>query len=154
MHRYLVALAALFIFSLISPISVSSAQIVPVDVELPTGDVWPSLGERICIPQEGLAPSIVNDGAKSPPSPETATPNSKNQPSKFLPNNAVCLPHIDTPSGRNCAWAADAAEVCDSLPHKHHRTRPAADARYRNPHPRTDGSAHHRCSCTRVRGWH
>jgi hypothetical protein len=133
MYKYYVALAALLIFSLSSPISVPYAQIAPGDVELPTGDVWPSQGERNYIPQEGLVPSIVNDGANALPSREAAAPNSNNTPSQHPPNNALSLPRIDTPFGRNCApqhvLPADTAEVCDSLPYKRHRPRRPADAR-------------------------
>jgi hypothetical protein len=66
MNRYFVALAVLFVVRVIFPISVASAQIAPGDVEIPTGDVWPSREERIYIPRNALIPNSVNDDANAP----------------------------------------------------------------------------------------
>jgi hypothetical protein len=60
MNRYSAALAALFVVRLILPISAASAQIAPGDVEMPTGDVWPSREERVHIPQNALVPKSVD----------------------------------------------------------------------------------------------
>src|ERR1700726_4615491 len=66
MNRYSAALAALFFVRLIFPISLAFAQIAPGDVEMPTGDVWPSREERVYIPRNALIPNSVNDDANAP----------------------------------------------------------------------------------------
>jgi hypothetical protein len=63
MNRYSVALAALFVVRQIFPISVAFAQIAPGDVEMPTGDVWPSREEWVYTPQNALMPNSVDDEA-------------------------------------------------------------------------------------------
>jgi hypothetical protein len=139
MNRYFAALAALFVVRLILPISAASAQIALGDVEMPTGDVWPSQEQRIYIPQNALVPNGVDGEANVPPSPEAATPKSKNTSSQHPPNNAVSPPRTDIPSGKNCApqhaLLANAADVRDCLPHKLHRAHRPTDARSRNRHP-------------------
>ena len=82
MNRYSPALAALFVVLLIFPISAASAQIAPGDVEMPTGDVWPSREERIYIPQNALVPDRVDGEANAPPFSDAATPKAKNTPSQ------------------------------------------------------------------------
>ena len=82
MNRYVAALAALFVVRLILPISAASAQIAPGDVEMPTGDVWPSREERIHIPHNALVPNRVVGEANDPPSSDAATPKAKNTPSQ------------------------------------------------------------------------
>jgi hypothetical protein len=110
MHRYFVALAALFVVRLIFPIpsawaqiAPGEAQIAPSDVETPTGDVWPSREERIYIPQNPLTPHSVDDDANAPPSPGSATIKSKNTPLRHVPNNSLSSPRTDALSGKNCA---------------------------------------------------
>jgi hypothetical protein len=66
MNRYSAALAALFVVCLILPISAASAQIAPGDVEMPTGDVWPSREERVYIPRNALVPKSVDEQANAP----------------------------------------------------------------------------------------
>jgi hypothetical protein len=66
MNRYFVALAVLFVVRVIFPISVASAQIAPEDVEIPTGDVWPSREERIYIPRDAPIANGVDDEANAP----------------------------------------------------------------------------------------
>ena len=82
MNRYSAALAALFVVRLILPISAASAQIAPGDVEMPTGDVWPSREERVYIPQNALVPKSVDEQANAPPFSDAATPKAKNTPSQ------------------------------------------------------------------------
>jgi hypothetical protein len=82
MNRYSAALAALFVVRLILPISAASAQIAPGDVEMPTGDVWPSREERVYIPQNALVPKSVDEQANAPPFSDVATPKAKNTPSQ------------------------------------------------------------------------
>jgi hypothetical protein len=82
MNRYSAALAALFVVRLILPISAASAQIVPGDVEMPTGDVWPSREERVYIPQNALVPKKIDEQANDPPSSDAAKPKAKNTPSQ------------------------------------------------------------------------
>jgi len=81
MNRYSAALAALFVVRLILPISAASAQIAPGDVEMPTGDVWPSREERVYIPQNALVPKSVDEQANAPPFSDATTPKAKNTPS-------------------------------------------------------------------------
>jgi hypothetical protein len=95
MNRYSAALAALFAVRLILPISAGSAQIAPGDVEMPTGDVWPSREERIYIPQNALVPNRVNGEAKDPAPSDPATPKAKNTPSQGpspVPERAITAP--------------------------------------------------------------
>jgi len=82
MNRYSAALAALFVVRLILPISAASAQIAPGDVEMPTGDVWPSREERVYIPQNALVPKSVDEQANAPPFSDAATPKAKNTQSQ------------------------------------------------------------------------
>jgi hypothetical protein len=82
MSRYFAALAPLLVVRLIFPISVAFAQIAPGDVEMPTGDVWPSREERIYIPQNALVPNRVDGEAKDPAPSDPATPKAKNTPSQ------------------------------------------------------------------------
>ena len=158
MYRYCVALAILSVVRLFFAISLASAQFAPSADEMPTGDVWPSREERIYIPKSALVPNGVDHEANAASSSDAATPKSKITPSQHLSNIAVCLPHTDTLSGKNCApqhiFPADAAEICESLPHKRSRAYRPADARYRNGHPGPDSPAYHSCSCARTRGWH
>jgi len=95
MNRYSAALAALFVVLLICPISAASAQIAPGDVEMPTGDVWPSRKERVYIPQNALVPKSVDEQANAPPFSDTATPKAKNAPSQGL--SPASTGHCDGP---------------------------------------------------------
>jgi len=95
MNRYSAALAALLVVRLILPISAAFAQIAPGDVEMPTGDVWPSREERVYIPQNALVPKRVDEQANAPPFSNAATPKAKNTPSQ-VPSTAS-TGHCDGP---------------------------------------------------------
>ena len=82
MNRYSAALAPLLVVRLIFPISVAFSQIAPGDVEMPTGDVWPSREERVYIPQNALVPKSVDEQPNAPPFSDAATPKAKNTPSQ------------------------------------------------------------------------
>src|ERR1700730_764199 len=82
MNTYSAALAALFVVRLIFPISAASAQLAPGEVEMPTGDVWPSREERIYIPQNALVPNRVDGKANDPASSDPVTPKANNTPSQ------------------------------------------------------------------------
>ena len=61
MNRYFAVLAVMFVVCPTFLTSVASPQVAPRDVEMPTGDVWPSLEERIYIPHNALTPNSVDD---------------------------------------------------------------------------------------------
>jgi hypothetical protein len=107
MNRYSASLAALFVVRAIFPIFAASAQIAPGDVEMPTGDVWPSREERVYIPQNALVPKGVDEQANAPPFSDAATPKAKNTPSQD--RSPASTGHCDGPE-----------------PHPHH-PKPIAD---------------------------
>ena len=59
MHRYVGVQAASLIIALISFLSFASGQ--TVNVEMPTGDVWPPREELIYIPPAATVPSTLDD---------------------------------------------------------------------------------------------
>ena len=95
MNRYFVALAVLFVVRVIFPISVAPAQIAPEDVEIPTGDVWPSREERIYIPRNGLIPNSVDDEANGQGPRSRLRQNRKNARPQHHPKKTPSLPRRD-----------------------------------------------------------
>ena len=59
MYKYVAVRAALVIIAVILLLSFATGQ--ASDVETPTGDVWPSREELICIPQAAVVPSTADD---------------------------------------------------------------------------------------------
>jgi hypothetical protein len=67
MNRYFAALALLFVVVCSTYLtSVASPQIAPRDVAMPTGDVWPSLEERIYIPPNALTLNSMDNEVNAP----------------------------------------------------------------------------------------
>ena len=65
MTRYFASLAVLFVVCLTFLTSVAFPQVAPREVEMPTGDVWPSLEEQIYIPRNALTPNSEDDEANA-----------------------------------------------------------------------------------------
>jgi hypothetical protein len=97
---------ALRIIALILSTGLASAQNSPCKIEMPTGDVWITSEQRVCVRRDAVAPSTAEDGqsrsGKVSPLPDAAAPEAKIiTPSEQESDQTGNIRWLSSTSGKN-----------------------------------------------------
>ena len=111
MHQHVGVQTASLIITLVSSISFACAQVAPSNVEMPTGDVWPSEAEYIqLLPQDTTTPGAAEDWEvpswNLSASRDAVTPNPKTTaPSEYKSSKSFSAPRTSIGSGKHPHYA-------------------------------------------------
>jgi hypothetical protein len=113
MHQQVGVRVALFIIALAS---LACAQAAPSNLEIPTGDVWPSKEELIPLPSQGPEDDWEVPSWNLSPSRDAVTPNPKTTaPSEYKSSKSFSAPRTSIGSGKHPHYA----RVTDAVGRRH-----------------------------------